>query len=130
MTHPDEAWIRLGQFLAAERGGRSRASVAAASGVGARTIQEYESGRAFRRPPQKLWDLLRYYRWTPDSLTAVLAGGLPDHMPAVPPIPALGPILYAEMVDVIANHPTLPRRRKTKLLRDFAERERSFIDAV
>lgn len=123
MISPDDeaAWRRLGDLLAAERGGRSRATVSKASGVGARTIQEYENGKPFRRPPQKLWDLLRYYRWTPDSLRRVLDGGLPTYLPD--PVPALGPRAYAEVVQAIQESKDLTARRKRILLKDFAERE-------
>lgn len=116
MNYPDEAYQRLGQLLAAERGGRSRAAVSAACGVGARTIQEYEDGKAFRKPPQKLWDLLRFYRWTPDSLGRVLAGGLPEYIPETPPT-TITPAEYAQLVEMVNSHPTLPRNSKRRLLK-------------
>ena len=30
-----------------------------------------------------MWALVNFYRWTPDSLRIVLAGGLPRHLPEV-----------------------------------------------
>lgn len=125
MNYSDEAWVRFGEVLASERGGRGRDAVAAATGVGARTIQEYEDGKPFQRPPGKLWDLLRYYRWTPDSWRDVLAGGLPTYLPELPPTPLLTPAEHDEIVKAIESHPMLPGRRRRKLLKtmkDLTER--------
>lgn len=79
---PAPDWRHLGNCLTAARNGRSVPEIAAAAGVSVMSIYAYESGRAYAKPPAKMWRLVNYYRWTPDSLDAVLAGGLPRVLPA------------------------------------------------
>lgn len=119
VVYTDEAWKRFGELLAAERGGRSRAMVSHDSQVSVRTIQAYEDGKRFDRVPGKLWDLLRYYGWRPDSLDSVLAGGLPIYMPPAP-APAISAEEHAHVIEVITSHPTLSERRKKRALKMVA----------
>ncbi len=82
MNPPGPDWRNLGNCLAAARNGRSVPEIAAASGVSIMSIYAYESGRPYAKPPAKMWRLVNFYRWTPDSLDVVLAGGQPRLLPA------------------------------------------------
>lgn len=82
MTFPSEpeAWLHLGDCLKAERNGRAVAEIERLSGVSHTTIELYESGKVFKEPPPKMWQLVNFYRWTPGSLRRVLAGDPPEHL--------------------------------------------------
>lgn len=107
MKPPPGDWAHLGDCLQADRNGRPVNEIARASGVSASSIEMYESGRAWKTPPPKLWQLVNFYRWTPDSLRAVLAGGLPRYLPVVTPRQAA-----TMMVRIRANPDLSPATRE------------------
>jgi transcriptional regulator with XRE-family HTH domain len=113
MTDPVEQWAYLGQCLRAERGGRSREKIEELSGVSATMIQRYERGKVHTDPPDKLWQLARFYRWTPDSISRVLAGELPKYLPP----PDISEAARERIAKAIAEHPTLPEDEKRELSR-------------
>jgi transcriptional regulator with XRE-family HTH domain len=115
-----EAWERLGRYLRAERKGRSRADVERLSSVSATMIQRYEDGKVHTRPPDKLWALIAFYRWTPDSLESVLNGGLPEYMPAPPPIPPGDPIRRGKLAEAIREHAGFTPEERRDLMRWLA----------
>lgn len=126
MPYSAADWQHLGDCLRAERDARPRSEVARDSGISHATIEAYESGRVYNRPPDKLWRLINYYRWTPDSLRKVLEGGLPTHLPksgkeATPAKKA--PPVETWIRDLIRNCTctTLSSRDKTKILRHYDE---------
>lgn len=82
-------WHYLGRCLRASRNGRPRSLIHAESGVSEEMIKRYEAGDVnASAPPDKLWQLVNYYRWSPDSIDRVLGGppATPTIMP--PPMPA------------------------------------------
>lgn len=117
VTYPSEGWTHLGDCLRAERNGRPVVRIAHEAGISHTTIESYESGRKrYARPPDKMWRLVGFYRWTPDSLRRVLLGGLPDRLPADPAPPFVSPALYAELLAAISSHDGLSRNEKRRLL--------------
>lgn len=122
MSHTPQDWLHLADCLRASRNGRSVAAIAEATGISHATIEAYETGRTYRRPPDKMWRLVNYYRWTPDSLRNVLAGGYPTVLPPLPPMPPLGK--HYRTAVAMVNNSGLPRAEKRLLLRQFEEREK------
>jgi len=111
-------WTHLGHCLRAERGGRSRQTIEELSGVSATMIQLYEGGKVHREPPDKMWQLARFYRWTPDSIPRVLAGELPSYLPDEPkPLAKLTRANRERIALVIAEDPVLGEDEKRGLLR-------------
>lgn len=106
---PPADWAHLADCLRAARAGRSVAEIARASGVSASGIEVYESGRAWKTPPPKLWALVNYYGWTPDSIRIVLAGGLPRRMPEI------SPETYQALVAQIDGHSALNHISKSAI---------------
>lgn len=82
MSYPQEpeAWLHLGDCLKAERNGRSVAEIERLSGVSHTTIELYETGKMYKEPPPKMWQLVNFYRWTPGSMRRVLGGQSPQHL--------------------------------------------------
>lgn len=106
-------WRHLGDCLRAARDGRPLAQIAKASGVAARTIQQYEEGKARRRPTDKMWRLMNFYRWTPDSARRVLGGGYPATIPPFTQAQA------ARFEQGVLDSPDLTDREKLEFLRKF-----------
>lgn len=80
-------------------------------------IQKYEGGKVHPEgPPDKLWQLARYYRWTPDSLSRVLEHReLPRYLPEPPPLPALQGELRDKVTKAIEESPHLTDQEKRDL---------------
>lgn len=77
-------WPRIGLYLEAERGTRTRAEVADAIGATDTSIENAERGRRpIRRKPGTVVALAAYYGWTADSLALVGTGGEPRYRSAV-----------------------------------------------
>ena len=71
-------WTRIGVYLEAARGNRTRAEVARIIGTTPESIANVETGRkATRRKPPTATALARCYGWTADSLERVGRGGEP-----------------------------------------------------
>lgn len=71
-------WTRIGVYLEAARGNRTRAEVARIIGTTPESIANVETGRkATRRKPPTAVALARFYDWTADSLERVGKGGEP-----------------------------------------------------
>lgn len=122
MTYGLDAWRHLGNCLRYERKGRSRAEVAEATKISVGTIEDYENGRVYRRPPDKMWRLANFYRWTPDSLHKVLRGENPTYLAGAghkssPPPPHDG--IEEWIRDLIRNQQNLTTQEKTRKLRRF-----------
>lgn len=117
MKEAGRDWVHLGHCLRQERGGRSRREIEEKSGVSATQIQVYELGKVHRDPPDKLWQLAKFYRWTPDSIPRVLAGGLPTYLPDPKPIPLLAPETRERIAVAVMGDPFLDRESKRDLLR-------------
>lgn len=66
-------WGHFGRRLVASRGRRSVAAVAAASGISAKSIGNFENAREQpKKPTGTMYALAEFYGWTPDSLDRVL----------------------------------------------------------
>lgn len=76
-------------------------------------IQRYERGKVHAEPPDKLWQLARFYRWTPDSIGRVLQGELPKYLPP----PEISEVARERIAKAIAEHPTLPEDEKRDLFK-------------
>lgn len=76
-----QGWERIATALRAARGGRSREDVSLASGVGVRSIQDYESGKVFENFPGKMIQLAAHYGWAPPALRALYDGRDPGADP-------------------------------------------------
>lgn len=125
MTSPSEGFKRVGVALRAERGGRARERIATESGVGARTIQDYEAGKEYDNGfPGQMIQLAKYYRWTPGSLQAVYDGGEPRYRPSddapEPPRP-MDPAVKAEWRRQVEASPMSAAAKRENL---------AFIDSI
>ncbi|MFH8753004.1 helix-turn-helix domain-containing protein [Streptomyces rimosus] len=77
-------WMRLGDAIRRERkaAGMSQPALGEALGVSRATIQAIERGAEFKKPTPTHRAAAAHFRWTPDSLDAVLAGGEPAYADA------------------------------------------------
>lgn len=88
----DLDFTRIGQYLEAERGNRSRAEIAALAGVDEKSVYNAEAGRVPSRNFPKTYDTIarQAYGWKPGALLVVGRGGEPekyDAPPSLPPAP-------------------------------------------
>lgn len=121
MTAPDlrRDWQHLGRALRVARGGRSRSEVDRLSGVSATQIKRYEAGLV--TPPEipdKMWTLITFYGWTPDSIGKVLAGGEPTYAPSNDgPATPLAPDVLDKVVGVVSQTDVMTSAEKREFLR-------------
>lgn len=107
-------WRYLGDCLRAARNGRPRHEVAALSGVSEPVIKRYERGEVTSSdPPDKLWQLANFYRWTPDSISRVLKG--PPELPTLMP-PALPPHVQRLLIGEIEADEKLSDEEKCRFV--------------
>lgn len=114
-------WKHVADCLKSARNGRTLAEVVEGSGVSIRQILAYESGKVYRRPPDKMWQLVNFYRWSPGSLRAVMAGGMPTYVDDGKHLPDLGSTATRELLRAIERDDVMNEEEKEHLRRRLTE---------
>jgi transcriptional regulator with XRE-family HTH domain len=122
-------WGALGKAIVARRielGWNTRDELAEASGIGARTLGDLETGRKDGYYPATLARLERGLRWPAGTVDAILSGDPPptDRRPLLPPIDPGVPLPppLPELIRMLQPDSPVPAEERAQLV--------ALIDAV